>query len=93
VAAAVAGEFYLDWGGGLVWLAVPAAGDAGAAALRAAVARVGGHATLIRAPAPLRAAVPVFEPLAGPLAALAARVKAAFDPARILNRGRMVAGL
>lgn len=82
---------YYDWGGGLVWLATAPGGDSGAAAIRAAVARCGGHATLVRAPDAVRALVPVFEPLAGPLAALAARVKAAFDPARILNRGRMVA--
>jgi glycolate oxidase FAD binding subunit len=93
VAAAVAGDAYFDWGGGLVWLALSPDGDAGAAAIRAAVARAGGHATLIRAPLELRARVPVFEPLAGPLAALTARVKDAFDPARILNRGRMYADL
>jgi glycolate oxidase FAD binding subunit len=33
--------------------------------------------------------VPVFEPLAGPLAALAGRVKESFDPRRIFNPGRM----
>ena len=91
VAVAGAAAAYYDWGGGLVWLAMPASGDAGAAAIRAAVARSGGHATLMRACDPLRAAIPVFEPLAAPLAALAARVKASFDPHRILNRGRMVA--
>jgi glycolate oxidase FAD binding subunit len=81
-------EHFLDWGGGLLWLAVAAADDGGAGAIRAALdAR--GHATLIRAPAALRGAVPVFEPLAGPLAALAGRVKESFDPRRIFNPGRM----
>ena len=53
----------------------------------------GGHGTLLRAPETLRAAVSVFEPLAGPLAALSARVKEGFDPRRVLNPGRMYAGV
>jgi glycolate oxidase FAD binding subunit len=54
---------------------------------------VSGHATLIRAPADVRAAVPVFQPQPAPLAALSARVKDSFDPKRVLNPGRMVAGI
>jgi hypothetical protein len=42
---------------------------------RAAVARVGGHATLIRGADAVRAAVPVFEPQPPALAALSRRVK------------------
>ena len=34
--------------------------------------------------------MPVFEPQAGPLAALSARLKEQFDPQGILNPGRMV---
>jgi len=86
-------EYYFDWGGGLIWLALHPSDDASAAILRAAVARHGGHATLLRAPAATRLAVPVFEPQPEPLAALARRVKAAFDPRRILNPGRMAADL
>ena len=44
---------------------------------------------LVRASQAVRAAVPVFAPRPAPLAALSARVAAAFDPKRILNRGRM----
>jgi glycolate oxidase FAD binding subunit len=83
--------YFLDWGGGLVWVAVPQAQDGGAAAIRAALGS--GHATLIRAGDALRASVPVFQPQAPQLAALAARVKESFDPRRIFNRGRMVAEL
>jgi glycolate oxidase FAD binding subunit len=89
VARALDGAYFFDWGGGLVWLAVPAAGDGGAAVIRGAVAAAGGHATLIRAPDALRNAVPVFEPQPPALAALTRRVKESFDPKRILNRGRM----
>jgi glycolate oxidase FAD binding subunit len=80
---------FFDWGGGLVWLAVAGAEDGGAAAIRGALARLSGHATLIRAADPLRAAIAVFEPQPAPLAALTRRVKESFDPRRILNPGRM----
>jgi glycolate oxidase FAD binding subunit len=47
---------------------------------------------LVRAGAETRRTVPVFEPMAAPVAALAARLKDEFDPARILNPGRMHVG-
>jgi glycolate oxidase FAD binding subunit len=78
-----------DWAGGLLWLAVRGVEDGGATAVRAAVAASGGHATLVRADAALRAAVPVFQPQEPALARLSARVRDSFDPKRILNRGRM----
>jgi len=92
-AGAMGAAHFFDWGGLLLWLALPEAGDGGAAAIRAALARSGGHATLIRASDGLRAAVPVFQPQSPGLAALGARVKSAFDPKRIFNRGRMYADL
>jgi glycolate oxidase FAD binding subunit len=81
---------YLDWGGGLVWLAGPATETAHAAVMAAAAP---GTFTLLRAPDSLRAAVPVIPDEPAPLAALSRRVKAAFDPKGILNPGRMRAGL
>jgi glycolate oxidase FAD binding subunit len=84
---------YYDWGGGLIWLAVPPSTDGGHAALRAALADWGGHATLIRGPETLRAAIPVFQPQDPATAALTKRIKDGFDPRRILNPGRMLAGL
>ncbi len=82
---------FLDWGGGLVWLAVPPGAEARESAVREAVARSGGHATLFRAPAELRGTVPVFQPQETAKAALTKRIKAAFAPAGILNPGRMYA--
>jgi glycolate dehydrogenase FAD-binding subunit len=86
-----------DWAGGLVWVAPAPADDAGAALIRRAVAATGGHATLIRAPAAMRAAIDVFEPQGlepdSGLAALTKRVKASFDPNGVLNPGRMWAGV
>jgi glycolate oxidase FAD binding subunit len=93
LAAALGGDAFYDWAGGLVWLAVPPSADAGAAAVRAAGAEAGGHATLIRAPYDVRAAAEVLQPQPAPLAALAQRLKDAFDPAGILNPGRMYPGL
>ncbi len=83
-----------DWGGGLVWIAGGSGEDAGAATIRVAVAAAGGgHATLVRAPDSVRNAIDVFEPLPAPVMALTKRLKATFDPAGILNPGRMYAGV
>jgi glycolate oxidase FAD binding subunit len=84
-----------DWSGGLVWLGTEADRSVDAArTIRAAVeADGGGHATLMRGPDALRRRVPVFHPQPAPLAALSRRLKAAFDPAGILNPGRMGEGL
>lgn len=92
VARQVDAVWFLDWGGGLLWLAVVEPGDGGASLIRAAIAGQG-HATLVRGSPGLRAAVPVFEPQSGPLAALSRRVKEGFDPRHILNPGRMVDGV
>lgn len=92
VAEQVEARALFDWGGGLVWLAVGDAEDAGEAALRAAAASAGGHATLVRAAGPVRAARAVFQPQAPGVAALTARIKRAFDPTGVLNPGRMYAG-
>jgi glycolate oxidase FAD binding subunit len=93
LAAECDAEVFYDWAGGLVWAALPAADDAHAPVVRSAVARAGGHATLIRAPAAVRAAVDVFTPEGPPLAALTERVRASFDPQGVLNPGRMWAGV
>jgi glycolate oxidase FAD binding subunit len=82
-----------DWAGGLVWAALPSQGDAGAALVRASLGTRGGHATLVRAPAAVRAAVDVFQPQEPVLAALSKRVKEGFDPRGVLNPGRMWAGV
>jgi glycolate oxidase FAD binding subunit len=82
-------RYFLDWGGGLIWLAVKGGEDGGAHVIRAALAQDQGHATLIRGSAALRASVPVFQPLAPAVAALSARIKDGFDPKRVLNRGRL----
>lgn len=85
-------EAFYDWGGGLIWLSLAPGEDAGEPPVRGAVAKHGGHATLIRADAALRGTISVFHPQPPALADLARRVKESFDPMNILNPGRMVAG-
>jgi glycolate oxidase FAD binding subunit len=89
---------YYDWAGGMVWLAVACGAESGGlaaaeATIRRAVAHAGGHALLVRASEAERRTVPVFQPLDAAKAQLALRLKDGFDPARILNPGRMYAGL
>ena len=81
-----------DWGGGLVWVAT-ACSEPAAAAIRRAVSSAGGHATLMRAPDALRAAVEVFEPPSALALRLSRRLKQSFDPDGVLNFGRMYAGV
>ena len=88
-----AAQMFYDWGGGLVWVAMPFENEADAGSIRRAVAELGGHATLIRAPASLRASVDVFQPQEPGLAALSKRVRESFDPKGVLNPGRMWAGV
>ena len=93
VAKRAEAQMLYDWAGGLIWLALDPSDDAGAALVRRAVAAIGGHATLIRAPASTRAAINVFEPQDAAVAALTKRVKESFDPKDVLNPGRMWAGV
>lgn len=87
----LAGHAFFDWGGGLIWLLLQPSADAGEAVVRNAAAIAGGHATLLRAAAAVRARVPVFQPQPPALAALTRRIKESFDPHRVLNPGRMYA--
>ncbi|QKT03802.1 glycolate oxidase subunit GlcE [Ectothiorhodospiraceae bacterium 2226] len=72
------GRWLYEWGGAQRWYR----GSASAEQVRAAALRAGGHATRWRGAEP-------FQPLPTALAALHRRVKAALDPAEILNPGRL----
>jgi glycolate oxidase FAD binding subunit len=95
IAAAItpAAQMFYDWAGGLIWVAMPFAAEPDAAAIRGATAALGGHATLVRAPTAVRAAMDVFAPEEPALHALTRRVKESFDPKAVLNPGRMWAGV
>ncbi len=86
------GDVIYDWGGGLIWAALPPKPDAQAALVRQRVEAAGGHAMLIRASELVRSNVDVFHPQPGGLALLSERVRHSFDPKTILNRGRLTRG-
>lgn len=83
------GEVIYDWGGGLIWAALPPQADASAGVVRKLADAAGGHAMLLRAWDEMRLAVDVFHPQPAGVAALEERVRVSFDPKTILNRGRM----
>jgi glycolate oxidase FAD binding subunit len=76
------GKQLIEWGGALRWLR----SDADAAGVRAAAKAAGGHATLFRGGDKSGG---VFQPLSEGLMKIHRRLKATFDPAGILNPGRM----
>ncbi len=82
-----------EWSGGLIWVEVPPSSDANATEVRRVLAEFNADALLVRASPEVRASVEVFHPL--PLAKMniVKSLKKAFDPASVLNRGRMYEGV
>ncbi len=78
------GAQLLEWHGGLRWLRSRASAEE----MRVAAKRAGGHATLFRARDKSAGAFTPLDPL---LLRLHRALKSAFDPAGILNPGRMYA--
>ena len=78
----LSGETLIEWGGGLRWSRGRNPRDAAAAC--------GGHATLFRSQGERKEAFAPLDPVA---MGLHRRLKATFDPAGILNPGRMYAEL
>jgi len=76
-AGTAAADVVLDWGGGLVWLRDPGFD------VRARVAGLGGHATLMRGEGA------AFGPEDPAVAALTAGLRAAFDPRGLFRSGAM----
>jgi len=90
LSAFVVDQVLFDWSGGLIWCGTKEFTPGQDRDVRGVVDSVGGHATLIKADADVRAQAAVFHPQPAELAALARRVKDSFDPHHVLNRGRMV---
>ena len=85
-------EALYDWGGGLIWLLVNAADDMAVSVIRDAVNTRGGHATLFRRNSPADGSIKAFHPEHPRIAAISQNLRRQFDPAGILNPGRMAAG-
>jgi glycolate oxidase FAD binding subunit len=83
---------FLDWGGGLVWLAGPADVTTHQA-VEAAARAAGGTWALMRAPDALRGTVRVIPDEPPALARITRQVKAALDPAGVFNPGKLYAGV
>lgn len=79
---ALPGEQLIEWGGAQRWWCTAA----GAATVREAAQRAGGHATLFRGG---DKAAGVFTPLSAPLQRIQRELKREFDPAGVFNRGRL----
>jgi glycolate oxidase FAD binding subunit len=75
--------WHADWAGALMWAGASADLD-----VRSIATSLGAHAMLVRGPADLRSWTPARQPQAPAVAALSARLKAAFDPAGILDPER-----
>jgi glycolate oxidase FAD binding subunit len=80
------GPAVFDWAGSQVWVASDAPTDQ----MRGLAASAGGHATLFRGAMPDE---DVFTPMPHPMLSLHRRLKAVFDPAGVLNPGRLYEGL
>lgn len=83
---ALGGHYLADWAGGLIWLAL--AGHE--KEIREHVARVGGHAMLVRAPAAIRARIPALHPQSPGVEALSRRVRRGFDPLGVFATNRFL---
>lgn len=85
---ATGARWFMDWGGGLLWLEWCDAGAVDPAEVRAAAEAARGHAMQLRAPEAMRSTVPAQQPRPAALMALEARVRAAFDPMGVFETGR-----
>lgn len=80
------GQYLADWGGGLIWLALMGH----EAEIRQQATSAGGHATLVRAPANIRAHIPPLHPQPAAIEALSRRVRRAFDPLGVFETNRFL---
>lgn len=80
------GRQLIEWHGAERWWRTTAAGEE----VRASAARAGGHATLMRG---ADRSAGVFTPVSDVLMRIHRGLKQAFDPAGVLNPGRLYAGL
>jgi glycolate oxidase FAD binding subunit len=97
IVRALSGFFELnaayEWSGGLLWLELPPSSDASVTELRRVLAEFEADSMLMRAPRSVRSSIEVFHPLSFTKMKIVQALKNAFDPAGVLNPGRMYAGV
>ncbi|MEM7070137.1 MAG: FAD-binding protein [Pseudomonadota bacterium] len=87
-------DYYLDWAGGLIWLAIEPEDNIKKINHMAQTIRnivnitANGQANLVRGNIKTRQTIEVFQPLESMVMQLHKRIKASFDPNAILNPGR-----
>jgi glycolate oxidase FAD binding subunit len=79
------GAQLMEWGGAQRWWIT----ETDAQTVRISAKQAGGHATMFRTGRDYDRSAGVFTPLPAPLMKIHRGLKAAFDPARIFNRGRL----
>ena len=79
-------DWIADWAGSLFWIGC----NRSDANIRSILQPLGGHATLVRAPATVRGHTPALPPLERGLAQLNDRVRNGFDPRRVFETGRFM---
>ncbi|MFT8467800.1 FAD-binding protein [Acetobacter syzygii] len=83
-------RFFVDWAGGVVFSTMRGVQpEVDTLRYRKMAEQAGARATILRAPDAVLTQFGAFPPVSAGVAALAARTRAAFDPAGILNPGRM----
>lgn len=82
-------DFLYEWGDALRWLK----SDADSKVIQNAAAKLDGHASLFRAGKTSDRTSGIFQPLSPGLLRIHKNLKQAFDPANILNPGKLYAGL
>ncbi|MGO8954837.1 MAG: FAD-binding protein [Rhodomicrobium sp.] len=82
-----------EWSGGLLWLELPPSADASVTEVRRVLAEFEADSMLMRAPRAVRSGIEVFHPLPFAKMKIVQALKTSFDPAGVLNPGRMYAGV
>ena len=82
-----------EWSGGLLWLELPPSADASVTEVRRVLAEFEANSMLMRAPRAVRSGIEVFHPLPFAKMKIVQALKTSFDPAGVLNPGRMYAGV
>ncbi len=80
--------WWADWAGAVLWIGTEDGTD-----IRKIVRKFGGRGVVMRAPAETKKQIPVFEEQDAVRTNLTRSVKAAFDPLRLFNPGRMWEGV